>query len=89
MLLYGKLNEVGNEIMSNIRINYLSYRVVPLIKNGNTPVLENKPYRVEPISAISTNVGYNPNNPNNGNTFTFKDVFEREMGKQEGLGRKK
>ena len=84
--------------MSNIRINYLSYSLVPLIENGNTPILENKPFRVEAISAINTDVGYNPNNPNNGNissslnkgnNISFEDVLTIEEAKLEELGRKK
>ncbi len=84
--------------MSNIRINYLSYSLVPLIKNGNTPILENKPFRVEAISQINTDVGYNSNNPNNGNisssfnkgnNISFKDILAIEEAKLEELGRKK
>ncbi len=87
--------------MSNIRINYLSYNVVPMVVNGNTPVLANNPYRVEPISPVNTNIGYNHNNSNNsstgykhsnsnnGSNLTFKEVLEEKMEKQNGLGRKK
>lgn len=84
--------------MSNIRINYLSYRVVPLMKNGTTSTIENTPYRVEPISAVNTNIGYNPNNPNNGQNFTkiknksnssFEEVLQEEMAKLNGSGRKR
>ncbi len=84
--------------MSSIRINYLSYRVVPLVQNGNTHALGNSPYRVEPISAVNTNIGYNPNRPKievysannkNKNNSSFEDVLQEEMAKSNGLGRKR
>jgi|GEM_PF-3442229 len=84
--------------MSNIKINYLSRRVVPLVQNGNTHALGNTPYRVEPISAINTNVGYNPNSPKsevystnnkNKNNSSFEDVLQEEMAKSNSLGHKK
>lgn len=96
--LYDKLNEVGNEIMSSIRINYLSYRVVPVMKNGATCTIENTPFRVQPISAVNATSGYNFNNPNNGENFpkvnhknnsSFENILQEEIAKLNGSGRKR
>ncbi len=82
---------------SSIKINHISYRVVPLIQNGNSFAIQNKPLKVEPISSTNTNIGYNPNNPNskNGiiksesynNNDNFEDIFKNELAKIKGLGK--
>lgn len=93
--LYDKLNEVGNEIMSNIRINYLSYRVVPVMKNGATCTIENTPLIVQPISAVNATTGYNSNNGeyytkvNHKRNSSFEDIFQKELSKLNGSGRKR
>lgn len=83
-------------MLSSIKINHMSYRVVPLIQNGNSFAIQKKPLKVEPISSISTNIGYNPNNPNSKNDIiksgsynnsNFEDIFENELAKIKELGR--
>lgn len=85
-------------MLSSIEINYLSYRVVPLIQNGNSLAIQNKPLLVEPVSPISTNIGYNSNNPNTNRDIikhnnpnknvsaNFKEVFENELAKTKRIG---
>lgn len=71
--------------MSKISVGNIGYRTISIVKNGNTPILANKPLRVEPISPVSSNIKYDRNNPNNGNDFTFARELEKAIKNQEDV----
>lgn len=76
---YVKLNLVGDDMLSSIEINYLSYRVVPLVQKNNSIIIKAEKYNVKPVTKISSNVNYN--SKEKGNSY----YNERQNNKQKNI----
>lgn len=81
-------------MLSDIEINYLSYRVVPVIGQQPEIILDKKPPIVQAISPISCNKdNYNNRKPNRNlkdkDEVVFGDLLESEIEKLNSFGPKK